>query len=43
MTTKFNSSALQAPAQFGRWFKNAAGMSPGEFRQGFPHTDRASD
>lgn len=35
--------AFQAPSQFGRWFKNAAGISPGEFRQGFPHTDHASD
>lgn len=27
--------AFQAPSQFGRWFKNAAGLSPGKFRLGF--------
>lgn len=27
--------AFQAPSQFGRWFKNAAGLSPGDFRLGF--------
>lgn len=27
--------AFQAPSQFGRWFKNAAGVSPGDFRLGF--------
>ena len=26
--------AFQAPPQFGRWFKNAAGLAPGKFRQG---------